>query len=78
MVLYFYNFQASLNLQQCKCIHRYRYICIRYDFDCIQTDWDWAMCTACFLPNTITDYIDIKARGLCSRTEFDTSYQGKP
>ena len=36
------------------------------------------MCTACFLPNTITDYIDIKARGLCSRTEFDTSYQGKP
>ena len=33
------------------------------------------MCTACFLPNTITNYVDIIARGLCQRTKFDTRYQ---
>ena len=48
---------------------------IRYDFSCIQKDWDWAACNACLLPNTMFNYVDIQARGLCLRTEFDTIYQ---
>ena len=53
------------------------YLCVcRYDFDCEQTDWQWAMCTACFLPVTFTtENSYVIARGLCSRTKFDTQFE---
>ena len=48
----------------------------RYDFACEQTDWQWAMCTACFLPVTFTtENSYVIARGLCSRTKFDTQFE---
>lgn len=46
-----------------------------YDFDCEANGWQWASCTACFLPNTFLDYTNIVARGLCSRTLFDTIFE---
>ena len=46
-----------------------------YDFACDGKTWQWAACTACFLPNTFQDYSNIVARGLCSRTKFDTLFE---
>ena len=46
-----------------------------YDFACDSKTWQWAACTACFLPNTFQDYSNIVARGLCSRTKFDTLFE---
>ena len=46
-----------------------------YDFNCETTNWQWAACAACFLPNTFHDYSNIVARGLCSRSKFDTLYE---
>ena len=48
-----------------------------YDFDCDGIGWQWASCTACFLPNTFLEYSNIVARGLCSRTLFDTIFEVK-
>ena len=46
-----------------------------YDFDCDGLGWQWASCTACFLPNTFLEYTNLVARGLCSRTKFDTLFE---
>ena len=46
-----------------------------YDFSCETTNWQWASCTACFLPNIFQDYSNIVTRGLCSRTKFDTLFE---
>ena len=40
-----------------------------------QTNWDWAACTGCWLPNTLHDYLVITLRGLCARSKFDTDYR---
>ena len=48
-----------------------------YDFPCEAKNWQWASCTACFLPNTFDDYSNIVTRGLCSRTKFDTLFEVK-
>ena len=42
---------------------------------CIQTNWQWAMCTGCWLPNSFHHFVEIKIRGLCSRSNFDTIYE---
>ena len=46
----------------------------RYDLACVQTNWQWAMCTGCWLPNSFYSFVEIKIRGLCSRSKFDTIY----
>ena len=46
-----------------------------YDFNCDLNSWQWASCTACFLPNTFSEYSSVVARGLCSRTKFDTTFE---
>ena len=46
----------------------------RYDLACVQTNWQWAMCTGCWLPNSFHTFVEIKIRGLCSRTKFDTTF----
>ena len=48
---------------------------LRYDFPCIMSSWDWAACTGCMIENTLDNFVEIKARGLCKRSKFDTSYQ---
>ena len=47
----------------------------RYDFACVQTNWQWAMCTGCWLPHSFNHFIEIKIRGLCSRSKFDSIYE---
>ena len=46
-----------------------------YDFNCVQTSWSWAMCSACILPHSLFNQTVLTLRGLCSRTSFDISYQ---
>ena len=50
------------------------YFFLRYDLNCIQTNWQWAMCTGCWIPNSFYNFVEIKIRGLCARSNFDTVY----
>ena len=43
--------------------------------DCVRTDWQWAACTGCMVPNTLEDFTEIKVRGLCQRSKFDSTYE---
>ena len=47
----------------------------RYDFSCSQSQWSWAGCTACWLPNSLSSFVTIALRGLCPRTQFDSSFE---
>ena len=47
----------------------------RYDFPCIASSWQWAACTGCMIENTLDSFVEIKVRGLCQRSKFDSSYE---
>ena len=33
------------------------------------------MCTGCWIPNSLYTFIEIKIRGLCSRSKFDRTFE---
>ena len=47
----------------------------RYDLKCSATEWTWASCTGCWLPNSLSTFVTLTLRGLCPRTKFDHSFE---
>ena len=47
----------------------------RYDLHCTASEWTWASCTGCWLPNSLSHFVSLTLRGLCPRTMFDTSFE---
>ena len=47
----------------------------RYNLPCTASWWNWASCTACWLPNSLSKFVTLTLRGICPHNMFDTSFE---